>query len=152
VSSRSVIIVAFMLLHNVSKCNKCLNHVHISCRSLLQNFIFFWRFIYFPKIYLFEVLQNIFKSSKYVFEFIGCQIMSRNFPKIFWAFLSKHTSLWALVGMSTREKLLNEPMMDMFRFVHYNIIANTLPFDEWFIYIEARAATTTKIDDIPVFC
>jgi hypothetical protein len=80
--------VAFVLLHNVSKCKKCLNHVNISCRSLPQNFIFFLIFFYFLKfkIYLFEVLNNISKISKYIFEFIGCQIMSRNFPRIFRAF------------------------------------------------------------------
>jgi hypothetical protein len=37
------------------------------------------------KIYLFEELKNILKISKYVFEFIGCQIMSRNFSRIFGA-------------------------------------------------------------------
>jgi hypothetical protein len=58
-------IVAFMLLYSVSKCKKCLKHVNKSCRSFPQIFIFF----YFSKfkIYLFEVLKNIFKSSKYVF-------------------------------------------------------------------------------------
>jgi hypothetical protein len=45
-------------------------------------------FFYFPrtKIYLFGILKNIFKSSKYVFEFIRCQIMFSNFPRIFGAF------------------------------------------------------------------
>jgi hypothetical protein len=38
------------------------------------------------KIYLFDVLKNIFKSFKYVFEFNGCQIISRNFPRIFGTF------------------------------------------------------------------
>ena len=33
-SCKSVMIVAFMLLHSVSKCKKCLNHVNMSCRSL----------------------------------------------------------------------------------------------------------------------
>jgi hypothetical protein len=32
-SSRSVMIVAFMMLHSVSKGNKCLKHVNMSCRS-----------------------------------------------------------------------------------------------------------------------
>jgi hypothetical protein len=43
-------------------------------------FSYFGIFFYFleTKIYLFEVLKNIFKSSKYIFEFIGCQIVSRN--------------------------------------------------------------------------
>jgi hypothetical protein len=39
------------------------------------------------KTYLFEVLKNNFKSSKYVFEFIGCQIMPRNFSRNFGAFI-----------------------------------------------------------------
>jgi hypothetical protein len=52
-------------------------------------FSYFFRiFFYFPKtkIYLFEVLKNILKSSNYFFEFIGCQIMSRNFTRIFGVF------------------------------------------------------------------
>jgi hypothetical protein len=63
---------------------KCLKHVNIRCRSFKWIFISLGIFFYFlrTKIYLFEVLKNIFKSSKYVFEFIGCQIISRNFPRI----------------------------------------------------------------------
>jgi hypothetical protein len=33
VSPRSVLVVAFMLLHSVSKCKKCLKHVNMPCRS-----------------------------------------------------------------------------------------------------------------------
>jgi hypothetical protein len=42
-------------------------------------------FFYFleTKLCLFELVKNIFKSSKYVFEFIRCQSMSRNFSRIF---------------------------------------------------------------------
>jgi hypothetical protein len=33
VSSESIMILAFMLLHSVSKCKKILKHVNMSCRS-----------------------------------------------------------------------------------------------------------------------
>jgi hypothetical protein len=53
-----------------------------------RKFSYFSNFFYFSKfkIFLFEVIKNIFKSPKYVFEIIGCQIMFRNFPRIFGAF------------------------------------------------------------------
>jgi hypothetical protein len=37
------------------------------------------------KIYLFEVLKKL-KILNMFFDFIGCQLMSRNFPKSFRAF------------------------------------------------------------------
>jgi hypothetical protein len=88
VSPKCDLVVTSMLLHNVSKCKKCLKHVNIPCRSFREIFIYFLIFFYFPrtKIYLFEALKNIFKSTKNVFELIGCQIISRNFPRIFGAF------------------------------------------------------------------
>jgi hypothetical protein len=71
-SPRGTLVVAFMLLHGVSKCKMCLKHVNISYRSARQIFIFFGIFFYFPetKIYLFEGLKNVFRNSNYVFEFI----------------------------------------------------------------------------------
>jgi hypothetical protein len=56
--------------------------------EVTRKFLYFSDFFYFLKfkIYLFEILKNIFKSSKYVFEFIECQTMSRNVPIIFGAF------------------------------------------------------------------
>jgi hypothetical protein len=44
-------------------------------------------FFYFPKfkIYLFEVLKHFLEVLNKPFEFIGYQIMSRKFPRIFGA-------------------------------------------------------------------
>jgi hypothetical protein len=52
-------------------------------------FSYFLEYFYFPKtkIYLFKVLKKVFRNSKYVFEFIRCQNISRNFPGIFWKHL-----------------------------------------------------------------
>jgi hypothetical protein len=69
-SPKSVVVVAFMPLHSVSKCNKCLKHVNISCRSFTINFHIFLNIFLFPQIkksnYL-RYLKIFFKSSKYVF-------------------------------------------------------------------------------------
>jgi hypothetical protein len=68
VSPKGALVVAFMSLHSVYKCKRCLKHVNISCKTF-GKFSYFWNIFYFleTKIYLFEVLKNIFKSSKNVF-------------------------------------------------------------------------------------
>jgi hypothetical protein len=58
---------------------------HVEVFHKFSYFLNIFLFLKF-KIYLLEVLKNIFKNSKYVFEFIGCQIMPRNFRRIFGAF------------------------------------------------------------------
>jgi hypothetical protein len=67
-SPRGALVVAFIPLHGVSKCKRCVKHVNISYRSS-RKISYFWNIFYFPKtkIYLFEVLKNIFRNPKYVF-------------------------------------------------------------------------------------
>jgi hypothetical protein len=71
VSPKCDLVLTSMLLHSVSNCNKCLKHVNIHYRSFREIFIFF----YFlrTKIYLFEVLKNIFKSSKMFLSSLGAK-------------------------------------------------------------------------------
>jgi hypothetical protein len=84
---------ALWLLHScsciVSLSKMCLKQVNIFYRSSRYIFIFFGVFFYFPKtkFYLFEVLKNVFRNSKYVFEFIRCQNISRNFLEFLEAFI-----------------------------------------------------------------
>jgi hypothetical protein len=68
-SPRDALVGAFMPLHSVSKCKRSLKHVNIPCGAFSKFSYFFEIFFYFTeaKIYLFEVLKNIFRSSKYVF-------------------------------------------------------------------------------------
>jgi hypothetical protein len=84
VSPKGALVVAFMSLHSVYKCKRCLKHVNISCKTF-GKFSYFWNIFYFleTKIYLFEVLKTFLKALKMFFGFIRCQIMSRNFPRIF---------------------------------------------------------------------
>jgi hypothetical protein len=80
-----------------SSLHSCCCIVFLSARSVrnmliylvevTHKFLFFLNSFLFSKIknYLFEVLKNFSKVLNKVFEFIGCQIMSRNFPIIFGA-------------------------------------------------------------------
>jgi hypothetical protein len=88
VSPRDALAIAFVLLHNVSKCKRGLKHVNIPCRSLPLIFIFFGIFFILSrtKIYLFKVLNFFSKAIHMFFELFECQIMSRNFARIFGAF------------------------------------------------------------------
>jgi hypothetical protein len=101
-SPRGALVVAFMPLHGVSKFKKCLKHVTISYRSSRQIFIFFGIFFYSPetKIYLFEVLKNVFKNSTYVFKFIRCQNISRIFSRIFGSIYNNLSIKYGFLGFS----------------------------------------------------
>jgi hypothetical protein len=67
-SPTGTLVVAFMSLHGVSKCNMCLKHVNIFIDAF-GKFSYFRNIFLFleTKIYLFKVLKNVFKNSKYVF-------------------------------------------------------------------------------------
>jgi hypothetical protein len=88
-SPKSVVVVAFMPLHNVSKCDKCLKHDNISSRNFMVNFHIFLNIFLFPQIKKSNYLRylNFFpKVLNMFFEFIGCQVVSRNFPRMFETF------------------------------------------------------------------
>jgi hypothetical protein len=78
-SPRDALVGAFMLLHSVSKCKRCLKHINIPCKSLRYFFYIFRIFFYFSetKIYLFEALKmfleslNMFLSSLGAKKFLG---------------------------------------------------------------------------------
>jgi hypothetical protein len=60
----------------------CLVEVFGKFSYFSEYFFYFSKF----KIYLFEVLNTFSKVLNMFFEFIRCQIMSRNFPRSFGAF------------------------------------------------------------------
>jgi hypothetical protein len=76
------LVVAFIPLHGVSKCKMCLKHVSISYRSSQKIFIFFGIFVYFPetKIYLFNVLKNVFRILSMFLSSLG----AKTFLGFFW--------------------------------------------------------------------
>jgi hypothetical protein len=85
ISPRCALVVAFMLLHGVSKCKKCLKHVSISYRSSPYIFIFFRIFFYFPetKIYLFDVLKMFLETISMFLSSLG----AKTFLEMFLEFL-----------------------------------------------------------------
>jgi hypothetical protein len=99
-SPRGTSVVAFMPLHGVSKCEMCLKHVSLSYRSSRLIFIFLRIFSYFPetKIYLFKILKNVFRNSKYVFNFIRCQNICRNFSGMFGSIYSILSTKYEFLG------------------------------------------------------
>jgi hypothetical protein len=79
--------------------------------EVFGKFSYFRVFFYFSKtkIYLFEVLQNIFKSSKYVFSSLG----------IFLEILEPSRYFWTLNTISTFSRIVLILKIDLFREIKY---------------------------------
>jgi hypothetical protein len=102
ISPIGALVVAFMSLHGVSKCKKCLKHVSISYRGSRWIFIFFRIFFYFSenKIYLFEVLKMFLETLSIFFEFIRCQNIYSKFSEIFRSIYNILSTKYGFLGFS----------------------------------------------------